>query len=198
MNIRVKHAYQFRYLAYAAAHGLSPAAMFRHDRRRRPSAPGLGFVLWMGEQRSAWEREHERAMRTHLHSSLVHSRTNDEAAFDSWLRATCFLRQMGKRRAPERLQQTARRTLRELLKPENDPRRRAAERLCAMSQARLVCAKCDREEMLTIESTFRYLAGGWPRCCNLDMEIRTGTLVMSPQIPPPSTSETVSDRSVLP
>jgi hypothetical protein len=81
-------AYQFRYIAYAAAHGLSPEAMFRHDRKRRPSAPGLGFVCWMGEQWSTWDRDHNPYGPRH---SVV-----ENEAFEAWLRSWCFLRQMGK------------------------------------------------------------------------------------------------------
>lgn len=98
-NYHLHPVYQFRYRAYAAAHGLSPSAMCRHDRKRHPCAPGLGFVLWMGEQWSEWEREHQRARRTRLHASLVHQRANDEGAFDRWLRSFCFLRRIATERA---------------------------------------------------------------------------------------------------
>jgi hypothetical protein len=54
------NSYPFRYRAYAAAHGLSLEAMFRHDSKRHPCAPGLGFVLWMGERWSEFDREHKR------------------------------------------------------------------------------------------------------------------------------------------
>jgi hypothetical protein len=67
------------------------------------------------------------------------------------------------------------RVLRDYTDPANDPRRRIAERLCELSQARLECAKCGRvAEKLTIESTLRYLAHGWPRCCGAEMEVHVG------------------------
>ncbi len=56
----------------------------------------------------------------------------------------------------------------------NEARRRAAESLCSLSKARLVCTSCRQEEMLTIEATLRYLANGWPQHCDREMEIRTG------------------------
>jgi hypothetical protein len=70
--------------------------------------------------------------------------------------------------------QVAAEALRFYLDPANDPRRKIAERLCALSEARLVCKQCNREEMLTIESSLGYLANGWPKCCGAEMEIRTG------------------------
>jgi hypothetical protein len=81
------NAYRFRYRAYAAAHGLSPAAMLRHDRKRHLCASGLGFILWMGERWAEWGREHKR-VRPYLPA--------DHTSFDAWLRSWCFVRRIGR------------------------------------------------------------------------------------------------------
>ena len=56
----------------------------------------------------------------------------------------------------------------------NEARRRAAESLCSLSGARLVCRECGVIEMLTVESSLRYISTGWPNHCGKEMEVRTG------------------------
>jgi hypothetical protein len=43
-----------------------------------------------------------------------------------------------------------------------------------MSEARLECKGCHREEKLTIAQSLQYLAHGWPLCCGETMEIHVG------------------------
>lgn len=68
----------------------------------------------------------------------------------------------------------ARAVLEEFRRKENTARREAAERICALSRARLACQVCRAEELLTIEMTLQYLAYGWPLCHGQEMVVKTG------------------------
>lgn len=60
-----KPEYQFRYLAYAAAHSKEPDEMMEHDHKRWPGGCMTGFILWISEQWRAWkdaQPEKRRAM----------------------------------------------------------------------------------------------------------------------------------------
>lgn len=68
-----------RYLAYCAAHGLSPDGMMEHDRAKWPGGVMCGFILWMNEQWPAWKKA------AGWRGSLLSEK--DHASFDAWLDA---------------------------------------------------------------------------------------------------------------
>ena len=48
--------YQPRYLAYCAAHGMTPDEMMAHDRIRFPGGKMAGFLIWSRRAASAADR----------------------------------------------------------------------------------------------------------------------------------------------
>jgi hypothetical protein len=73
-----------RYVAYARAHGMTPARMAREDRKRWPGGCGTGFVIWCHERWAEWRKENGRPP----HDALTDA---DYAAFDAWLDGTLGL-----------------------------------------------------------------------------------------------------------
>lgn len=70
--------YQSRYVAYAAAHGMSPEEMLAADAARYPGGKMAGFLIWMKQQWSAWAKAHGR-------DSRAPKTAADHASFDSFL-----------------------------------------------------------------------------------------------------------------
>jgi hypothetical protein len=72
--------YQPRYVAYAAAHGMTPEAMLDWDRIEWPGGRMAGFILWVRQQWHSWAAE--RGVR--LPEFLTQQDHDD---FDAWLLA---------------------------------------------------------------------------------------------------------------
>lgn len=72
--------YNPRYVAYAAAHGRSPADMLAEDKDCWPGVRMVGFILWIGRQWEAWRAANGRKRDDFLTAA-------DHASFDAWLAA---------------------------------------------------------------------------------------------------------------
>lgn len=70
--------YQPRYIAYATAHGASPDEMTARDQAAYPGGCMAGFIIWIGQQWSAWHAATGWNPR-HAKSQAQHD------AFDAWL-----------------------------------------------------------------------------------------------------------------
>lgn len=70
--------YQSRYVAYAAAHGMSPEQMLVVDAARYPGGRMAGFLIWMGQQWRAWAAANGR-------DSRASKTAADHASFDAFL-----------------------------------------------------------------------------------------------------------------
>lgn len=69
-----------RYVKYAAANGMSPKRMLRHDRRRYPGGCMCGFLLWSSAKIAKARKERPDWF---LNGTLV-----NHDAYDAWLTAT--------------------------------------------------------------------------------------------------------------
>lgn len=72
--------YTPHYVAYAHAHGRTPAAMLAHDRDAWPGGRMAGFMVWMSERRREWL-----ALRRWERDAILDE--EDERAYDAWLLA---------------------------------------------------------------------------------------------------------------
>lgn len=68
-----------RFIAYAAAHGRTPASMLRHDRAAYPGGCMAGFMAWIQDQWRAWRVKNSRTRDSFLTEE-------DHASFDAMLR----------------------------------------------------------------------------------------------------------------
>ena len=70
--------YQPRYIAYAAAHGMSPEQMLAADAQRYVGGKMAGFLIWMNQQWHAWAKANGRDR--HAPKTAA-----DHASFDAFL-----------------------------------------------------------------------------------------------------------------
>ena len=49
-----------RFVAYSKAHGKTPAAMLRHDKRKWPGGCMVGFMHWIQDRWAEWDAAHGR------------------------------------------------------------------------------------------------------------------------------------------
>lgn len=70
--------YQPRYIAYAAAHGMSPEQMLAADAVRYVGGKMAGFMIWTSQQWRAWAKASGRDSRAPKSAA-------DHASFDAFL-----------------------------------------------------------------------------------------------------------------
>jgi hypothetical protein len=82
---RARAEWNPRFEAYARAHGRSPEAMLEHDRKAWPGGCMTGFMLWIGEQWTAWLTPQDRKYGATTQRAKDILTAEDHAAFDAWL-----------------------------------------------------------------------------------------------------------------
>jgi hypothetical protein len=83
LSLPAPQPFQWRYVAYAKAHGREPLAMLEHDAVAWPGGKTRGFVRWIGQRWQAWS---EAQGRHGAHYNHVKSAA-DHASFDAWIGA---------------------------------------------------------------------------------------------------------------
>lgn len=68
-----------RYIAYAAAHNRTHSEMLAYDSQRYPGGKMAGFIIWMSQRWSEWDKSKG-------HDPYWHARTElEQDEFTAWL-----------------------------------------------------------------------------------------------------------------